>query len=287
MPNVSSGDSKRSIDSSIVARVAAGFRMVTGAAKYIVTGVSPSNWFGPNQPMEPIAPRTADAGVEGRQFDYTTGYNLRQTPRGEEAISFPALRMLADSWGVLRTIIETRKDQMVKLQWAIRPKDSKAKPDARCDDFTKFFSMPDGEHNWQSWLRMLLEDLLVIDAPVIYPLKSAIGDKTVSLLLMDGAMFKRVLDAQGRTPMPPSPAYQQVIKNLPAVNYTRDQLIYFPRNIRTWKVYGYSPVEQIVMTVNIALRKEMSQLSYYTYGSTPDLILSTPKEWNPDQIKKY
>ncbi len=35
-----------------------------------------------------------------------------------------------------------------------------------------------------------------------------------------------------------------VSKGLPAVNYTRDELLYLPRNVRSHSLYGFSPVEQ-------------------------------------------
>ena len=87
--------------------------------------------------------------------------------------------------------------------------------------------------------------------------------------------------------MPPDVAYQQILKGLPAVDYSRDELIYKPRNPRTNRVYGYSPVEQIIMTVNIALRRQLHQLQYYTEGNIPEALIGVPPEWNPDQIKAF
>jgi hypothetical protein len=89
---------------------------------------------------------------------------------------------------------------------------------------------------------------------------------------------------RGRTPDLPLPAYQQVLKGVPAVDYTRDELIYMPRNRRVNKVYGFSPVEQIVQTVNIAIRRSLYQLQYYTEGSTPDLLFACPPDWQMSQI---
>ena len=83
--------------------------------------------------------------------------------------------------------------------------------------------------------------------------------------------------------MPPATAYQQVLKGMPAVDYTRDELIYLPRNPRTHKIYGYSPVEQIVMTVNIALRRALHQLQFYTEGNIPESLIGFRKrEPGPD-----
>ncbi len=83
------------------------------------------------------------------------------------------------------------------------------------------------------------------------------------------------------------PAYQQVLKGLPAVNYAARDIIYRPRNVRAHRVYGYSPVQQILMTVNIALRRQLWQLDYYAEGSIPDALIGVPQGWTPDQIKQF
>ena len=236
--------------------------------------------------MTPVTSPQDQASVAGRQFDYPVGFNTRITPRQEESVSFAQMRQLADGYDVMRLVIETRKDQVAKLQWKIAPKDQKAKPVARCEMIETFLALPDGEHTWAEWLRMLVEDLLVIDAPTLY-VRPNLGGKMYSLEPIDGATIKRVIDEHGRTPIAPEPAYQQILKGVPAINYTRDELIYKPRNMRTHKIYGYSPVEQVIMTVNIALRRQLHQLSYYTEGNIPEALVSVPKEWNPDQIDQF
>lgn len=272
---------KTPIEPGLIARVAAGVR-------YAVTGKVP-DWFGPQDPL----PAAAPPEVAGRQLDYPTGYNLHSRPRQEEAISFAQMRALADGYDLMRLVIESRKDQLAKLAWTIKSRESanapaapgKA-PDGRCQQLIAFFQSPDKEHDWHTWLRMLLEDLLVIDAATLYPRRTR-GGELFALEPMDGATIKRVLDQHGRTPLPPQPAYQQILKGLPAVDYTREQLIYLPRNPRTHKVYGYSPVEQVIVSVNIALRRQAHQLSFYTEGSTPDLIFQVPETWQAEQIRQF
>ena len=48
-----------------------------------------------------------------------------------------------------------------------------------------------------------------------------------------------------------------------------------------------SPVEQVALTVNIALRRETATLDYYRTGSTPDSFATLPKEWTVDQIRQF
>lgn len=263
---------------------------IVGGMQLAVTGRPPSwlqAWFGPNEPMKPVAPPE----TAGRAFDYPAGYNLNQKPRAYEPVSFEQLRALGDSYDLLRLAIETRKDQMGKLSFSIEPKMKpgqvrREKPDERCAELEKFWAVPDREHGWQTWLRMVLEDLFVIDAPSIYVRKNLAGG-VYSLDILDGATIKRVIDDHGRTPVAPAPAYQQVLKGLPAIDYSRDELIYKPRNPRSNKIYGYSPVEQIIMTVNIAIRRQIHQLQFYTEGNVPEALLGVPETWTPDQISAF
>jgi hypothetical protein len=66
------------------------------------------NWFGPLNPVTPLAPPE----VAGRQWDYPAGYNLSTLSRPVEPVAFSTLRNLADSYDLLRVVIETRKDQV-------------------------------------------------------------------------------------------------------------------------------------------------------------------------------
>lgn len=271
---------RKYLDSGLVARVAAGLR-------YALTGNAPDEWFGPMTPPAPaVTQENAEAaGVAGRQFDYRVGINVDMRPRSGEAIGFPELRAFADNYDLLRLVIETRKDQLCSSAWVIQPRDEKLKDDARCKTAMEFFRMPDGEHGWEDWLRMLLEDLFVIDAPTLY-VRKTLGGKLYALEPVDGATIKRVIDATGRTPAD-GPAYQQILKGVPAVDYTRDELIYKPRNLRTNKIYGFSLVEQIVNTVNIGLRRQIMTTSYFTEGTVPDALAGVPESWTVEQIQVF
>jgi phage portal protein BeeE len=65
---------------------------------------------------------------------------------------------------------------------------------------------------------------------------------------------------------------------VPAADFSADELLYLPRNVRTHKLYGMSPVEQIALTVNIALRRDASTLDYYRTGSLPDAFAPMPRD---------
>lgn len=247
-----------------------------------------SGWFGPQKPLSPIAPPQ----VAGRTFDYPSGYNIVTQPRAYEAIGFSQLRMLADGYDLLRVVIETRKDQMERMEWSIRGRNKTKLSASTIDKLTKFFWRPCPDYDFVSWLRILLEDLFVIDAPTLWKQRNRDGS-LAALHPLDGATIKRVIDDWGRTPRGMDdqgnllPAYQQQLKGYPAVDYTADDIIYAPRNLRSNKVYGYSPVEQVIVTVNIALRRQAFQLSYYTEGNVPEALIGVPDQWTPDQIKSF
>ncbi|MBV8061465.1 MAG: phage portal protein [Alphaproteobacteria bacterium] len=280
---------KKPIEAGIISRIAGAVKGALAAfsgSGEISENQYDSGIFGPNRPLDVMVPKQDEAQIVGRRFDYQVGTNRVITPRSDEGVSFSQLRFLADSCDVLRLVIETRKDQMAKLKWAITPIDDTKDPDARCKEIQDFLQFPDREHDWDTWLRMLLEDMFVIDAPTLY-VRRTVGGQLYALEPISGDTIKRLLDMQGRTPIPPNHAYQQIIKGIVASDYTTEEMIYRPRNARTHKVYGFSPVEQILITVNTALRRSVHKLQFYTEGNIPEAIVGTPDTWNPDQIRQF
>lgn len=267
------GGQATSVPKSMISRLVTGF-------KYIRSG--DTSWFGPSKPMAPSAPPS----VEGRLFDFPFAYNMNSRPRANEPIGFAALRSMADNYDLLRIIIEGRKDQIAKLNWSIQPKDKAKKNEQRCKDATDFFMMPDKIHTWDDWLRMIVEDMLVTDAATLY-IRKTNGGELYALEPMDGATIAVLIDAHGRRPIAPEPAYAQQLKGVTAVHYTADELIYKPRNPRTNRVYGYSPVEQVIMTVHTALRRQLSQFDFFESGTLPDAIAGVPESWTPANIKDF
>lgn len=249
------------------------------AYQYVSTGKS--DWFGPRDPMTPVAP----ANVAGRALDYQTGYNQNLTPRALEPVSFSQLRTLADAYDLMRLIIETRKDQVSRMKWNVKYRDPRKEADGRTDKINAFLRTPDREHDWDTWIRALVEDMLVIDAATIYPRKTRGGD-VYSLDLIDGATIKRVIAEDGRTPLN-GPAYQQVLKGVVAGNFMPGEIMYRVRNWRVHRIYGYSPVEQVITTINIALRRQMHQLQYYTEGNVPEALVGVPETWTTEQIRQF
>ncbi len=281
------GGKKTPIDSSVIDRI-------SGAMFGAIRGASEA-WFGPLQPIAPVAP----PDTAGRQWDYPVGWNLTYKPRGEQgenAIDYSTLRALADptlgGLDLLRLAIETRKDQMLAQKWTVRPRleegddtqpaeaDKKLAKEAR-----RRLQKPDGIHSFRLWQRMLIEEMLVTDATTLYIRNGENGVKIAEQL--DGTTIKVLIDPSGRRPVEPQPAYEQVLHGLPAVPYTAGELIYLPHNPRVQSAYGLSQVQQVITTVCIAIRRQLSQSEYYTAGSVPDVIMGVPDSWNLDAVKQF
>lgn len=189
----------------------------------------------------------------------------------------------------------------------------------RIDAVKAFFERPDGVNKFRNWFRKLLEDVFVVDAPALYCQRTR-GGQLCALVQLDGTLIKPVIDDWGRTPQPfpwngtapfvwnsrqidatnylaegfqftggklYPPAYQEVLKGIPAVDYTTRDIIYKPYNPQPNSPYGYSPVEQAIITVNIALRREIFTLNYFTEGNVPDALISVPETWTVSQTKEF
>jgi SPP1 gp7 family putative phage head morphogenesis protein len=258
-----------------------------GAFRYALTGDFSQGWFPPLNPIQPIVPDSQKPSVEGRQLDYVVGSNIRYTPRSEELISFQTMRQLAHS-DLLSIIINGRKDQLAKLEWSIEPRDTSKRKTmaAQAIELENWWRKPDQRHTWREWLSMLLDDLLVIDAPCLFVRRDRTG-VVWGFDPIDGSTIKPLIDLQGHRPIPPLPAYSQVLHGTPAIWYTHDQMVYKPRVLRTSHLYGYSPIERVILTVNVALRRQVQQLDHFTEGSMPHYLLSVPKEWTAEQIESF
>ncbi|MDE1988889.1 MAG: phage portal protein [Betaproteobacteria bacterium] len=270
------GGTEKPVD-GILARLKLGAQIAFGGK---------GDWFGPGTPIPPSAPEQ----VEGRQFQLPISYNTLIQSK-VDGVGFGQLRMMADTTDIIRLLIELRKDQVCSLEWSIQKKGTRTGrnrvpqgyTDAKAKTLTAFFESPDKDHGWEEWLRFLLEDMFVLDAPCLYVQRTR-GGQPYALRPLDGATIKRVIDNHGWTPTPPNPAFQQILQGTAAVDYTTDELIYRPRNPRTNRIYGLGHVEQIIITAKTWLARQASNLEYYDKGSVPDGFLTASKDWTDSKV---
>src|SRR6266404_2731785 len=270
-----------------VAQLVQGLRSLYQKPADTIRGIDQENWGSPFQPIKPLGP----PGSEPRQFQTWSGQNLLFTPRADAEFSAADLKALA-TYPLARICIENVKDTVTRAPWEIQmranPMESRKDVAQRAKDnkddlikLNRFFEYPDREHNWQEWLRPLLDDLLVIDAPSILIRKTYKGE-IAELPTIRGEMITRYIDNNGFTPMPPSPAYAQNWWGLPLVDLTTDQLIYkprsiVPRNTLASQLYGMSPSEQLAPEIQVGIKRLQFVLAYYCYSEDTEVL--TKRGW--------
>lgn len=313
------------------AQMAAVLQAVSAAPQ--VTGVSrplprsdPQVAFGPGLPLIPAAidPLRPDTQrPEPRFNEYPVSSNLPGVT--DRIVPWKVLRDAADAGGIPRRCIEIRKAEVATLDWAItlsksaitaaqaaNPGGARAdieselrkKLDSEIARCSRFWQKPDPgqDENTIEWLSKLLEDHLVLDAVAIYPRRTYGGD-LYALEILDAATIKPLRDWRGGRPLPPNPAYQQILWGFPrgefvadvddageVINgYLPDQLIYKRRNVRSTTLYGYSAVEQSLADVDVWLRRHQWIKAEYTDGTMPTGWIKPPTEssWTPAQVAEY
>lgn len=273
--------------------------------------------FGPGGPMfpSPLNPVRPDTGQpDPRRYQFPVSWNLLDNQ--QKHVSWETLRQAADAVDVIRRCLEIRKAEFVALDWDITlsrraveragAKTAGEKQSMRekfTDDIarlTSWWQTPDKTNGlgFADWLSMLLEEYMVLDALSIYP-RMTYGGDLASLEVLDGSTIKPLLDARGNRPAPPSPAWQQWLYGFARGEYTHagtadvelsaGQLLYRPRVVRAHTPYGFSPVEQALMSADIYLRRQGWMRSEYTEGTLPVSFLKTDLAANmtPEQLRAW
>ena len=162
------------------------------------------------------------------------------------------------------------------------------------------------------WVNGILEEHLVLDAVPVYP-RMTYGGECVGLEIVDGSTIKPLLDWRGARPESPYPAFQQIIYGFPRGEFTAttetletgdtvipngylaDQMFYHRENFQPGVPgYGYSAVEQALISARLYLKRQGWMLAEYDDGSTP-LTWLTPdaaaaaagEDWSPRQRREY
>ena len=197
-----------------------------------------------------------------------------------------------------RIAIENVKDSIIKASWQIqmRPEpgenrkavNKRGMGDTKLLALNRFFEAPDREHMWPDWVRPLIDDLLVIDAPAIL-IRRTFGGEIVELPVIRGDSIVRYIDENGFTPLPPEPAYAQNWWGIPLVNLTTNQLIYKPRNIVprntiASQLYGMSQTEQLAEEIQIGWDRLRFVSAYYKEGSIPGVVHVVPRGTTTETI---
>lgn len=262
---------------------------LTDKARAMVQEQQGNPWTRPGSfsPGQPVLPQNPEE--QPRLFEYMAGINLISVPRAGFGLTpFPVLRNLALACKEIRLNIELIKREIRALDWEIVPAQEKDKSNYSADiqAVSQFLEQPDGYHEFDQWLNILLEEMLSIDALTIWPEMDRSG-KLLAMEIVAGDTIRPLLDFRGRVAPPPMPAYLQVLHGLPTAYFTRDRLLYRPYNTSAKSPYGASPIEFIILAVNLALRRDTFHISEFTEGNVPEALVGAPSTWTQEMVDAW
>ena len=285
--------------------------------------ITPTVPFSPGMPIVPgaINPVGESGRPDPRRYEYQVAQNINITET--KLVPFKTLRAAADQIDILRRCIEVIKSKVVGLDWDIvlaedaseklireiggtRVRAMAAAREKYTNEITRlrsFWEQPDRANGliFADWLNIAMEEILVVDAWAIWPQK-AVNGNLFGLQILDGSTIKPLIDDRGMRPMPPNPAFQQILYGFPRSEFTApteteltdgeftsDELSYLVKNRRTTSVYGYSPTERSLALADIYLRRQQWLRAEYTDGVTPELLMKTDANFgnNPDLLRAY
>jgi hypothetical protein len=252
--------------------------------------------FPSGKPMEPVL-----VDEEPRRIVPPPFVNMTTTPRrwpGKDLSPFQQLKALAD-FDLCRVAIEDVKGQILGMEWDVTVrsefKDGAEELQGVVDAVKQWIEMPDTINglDFRAWIGRVLEEVLVTDALCLYPSFAMNGDP-IGLEQIDGSTIVPIVDDLGRPVMPPEAAYQQIVHGRPETEFWHPigeaspmELWYLPRNRRSDTPYGRSPVENVLLTVNLALRHYLHDLAYHTDGNLPDSLFMFPEDKDPDALAEW
>lgn len=277
--------------------------------------------FPPAMPLIPslINRPREDGRADPRKYEFPVAWNIQIVE--QRNIPFRILREVADGADIVRKCIEVNKAIIAGMNWDIvisedaitrtmaensvgsveaarMVREQLAAEITRAKDFWRSPDRMNGM-SFQEWTMMALEEVLVLDALSIYPNRT-LDDKTMhSLEILDGSTIKPLLNAHGSRPLPPHPAFQQILWGFPRGEFTAapdadgeftaDDLVYAPRNRRAFTPYGLSPVERCLALVDLYLKRLHWFRTEFTDGAIPDLAVMTDMEFgqNPQLLRAY
>lgn len=281
---------------SIAAALTARAKAVFKPAPSSVGPIDPEQWPSPLEPVTPWGP------VNAKPLNINIQYGQNQiiTPRSDAKYTAAELKNLA-LYPLARYCINSIKNQIGGMKWKIQAKaqdgetneerKKRQAKDPAIGKLTAMFEYPDGESEWGTWVKPLIEEYLTIDAACVLTQRNLKGD-IVNMPCIPGDTITRYVDQFGFTPKPPYAAYAQLWEGLPRVNLTTRHLVYRPWNIVRKPenvasyLYGQSATESGAEEICIGIQRLNFVLAYYKEGSIPGVVHIVPPDTPVDNIKE-
>jgi HK97 family phage portal protein len=152
-----------------------------------------------------------------------------------------------------------------------------------------FLSHPnDTQTSFESFLKLLVDDILTFDAGVIIKNLNNAGSSLAELYTLPGHEVKLVKNTDGSTPKPPSAAYLWTPTGIDTepVPFTNDELVYIVDNPQH-SGYGMSPLEVAIFIIVASLYAENYNLDFLKHSNIPPGILSLGAGVDEDTRKTF
>lgn len=259
-------------------------KAVTVAGRAIAEQAQSGSAFSPGSPIQPFA----GLGGRARQHNIASGANITGRPVRDNRMSFEMLKHLTESYDVAGLCIAHRINDIRSLPWNIVPADGlDANVENQIAIAKRAMRKPDGQRLFRTWLAMYLDDVFRYDAGTLVKRRDRLG-RVVGLDVISGATIAPLMDYYGQRPTGDAPAFAQYVQGTVYKWFTADDVIYEPFNARSDSLYGYSPIELVLLNANTDLRFQNYFMNYFTEGSIPAAFITMPEATShADQLREY
>lgn len=234
-----------------------------------------SGWFPPSQPLRPMGPED----FRFRAYDFPVAANLRIKPKSspDEGFTYDDLRAIARECDEVQLCTQTVIDRVTQCQGHVVDKGKTTESrSAKAVMANDWISKPDGVTPFADFVGRIVREHCGTDSPAVW-----VDHEDGLCHVLDGTTIAPKINTNGQIV-----SYQQIIKSLPAKDFGLDEIIWMPKNRRSDGLYGISPTEQCAHAALLAIRRKASQMSYFTEGTIPALLIESPEHWNSTQIKQ-
>lgn len=207
-------------------------------------------------------------------------------------LSFSMLRRMVNVYPIARACVNRRIRQITQLGWDISTVDEKADEkgfEASIKLVKDIFKQPMGHKTrMREMLSLIVDDILTIDA-TSFEMQRTRGGEFLNLIPVDPTTILLRVTETGGTPIPPEPAYEQVIGGQKIASFTTDEMIYEIMNPRSYTPYGLAPMESLILQVESALRGAIYNLSFFKESNVPEGFITLPEEvaTNRDAVQDW
>lgn len=249
----------------------------------------------PNSPL-PIAPI---GNIKGAPYplyawDNPWQYYTPQAPtrRPGSSVDMRTLRIIADSYDILRSCINHIKREVAAVPISIVTKEDSDQSEStklRIKEATDWFDTGGGlggkGYRRSQFESVLIEDLCVIGAGAVYYHPTRKGNPYEAVNI-DSSTIRPRVDNYG-WPGPGEDVWEQWVLGIHVASFTREEMRYDGVFPVSHSPYFKSPIEWLISTINGALQADQWNLSWLTDGTTPSDAYAMPADWTPDQIKDF